>query len=144
MSITDPGWQKFVTEQLGDVTKPLWWSPELSVRLSLQHSVSRRNYPELSARLCICIANGLLLGSLERGSRWMLWFFFGMLHLGCAFVLQNPTESVSAEQWFRNASGLWKKRFFLHFTALFSVRTASSKFLRVLFCNVKCFSLLPT
>lgn len=44
--------------------------------------------------------------------------FFGMLHLGCAFMLQNPTESVSAEQWFRNASGLWKKRFFPPFYSL--------------------------
>lgn len=73
----------------------------------------------------------------------MLWFF-----LACS-IWAVPSCCRILLNLFQQSNGLGmlqgsgRKGFFLHFTALFSVRTESSKFLRVLFCNVKCFSLQP-
>lgn len=91
-----------------DVTKPLSWSPELSARLSLQHCVSRRKNTELSARLCVCIANGLLLGSLERGSRWMLWVFLARsiwAVLSCCRILLNLFQQSNGSGMLQGSGG---------------------------------------
>lgn len=58
------------------MSQSLSWFPEVTVRLSLQHSVSRRSNTELSAGLCVRTNNVLLPGSLERKQMDAVGFFW--------------------------------------------------------------------
>lgn len=70
----------------------------------------------------------------------MMLVFLGTLHLDCAFVLQDSTQICFSRAVAQECCrALEEKGFFLHFTALLSVRMESSKFLRMLFCNLKMF-----
>lgn len=126
-----------------DVTKPLSWSPELSARL--QHSVSRRNNTELSARLCVCTANALLLGPLERGSRWMLWFFWQApsgLCLSCCRILLNLFQQSNGSGMLQ---GSGRKRFFPPFYNLVPCQNGEQQVSQDgCFAILNVFSLLPT
>lgn len=84
-----------------------------------------------------------LLGSLETGSRWMLWFFRHAPSGLCLHAVGSYWICFSRAMIQVCFRALEEKVFFLHFTALFSVRTESSKFLRMLFCNLNVFLFFP-